>query len=184
MANLTLRLEDLCGESANDLSGKVLEAPTVRARFSLLERYLESLVIAKGRCGNPAVRHAVCELRSSRGVRVADLISRMGIGQRRFIELFRREVGLTPKLYQRVARFQRVLASIERNSDVSWSDIALLHGYFDQAHLIHDFNTFAGVPPTTYLDRRASRNHVRLPEPREGEFLQSPVRPLRHDTPV
>jgi methylphosphotriester-DNA--protein-cysteine methyltransferase len=143
----------------------VLEAPTLGARFSLLERYLESRLIATDRCGNPAVRHAISELRSSRNVRLGDLTARMGISQRRFIESFRHEVGLTPKLYQRVARFQRVLASIESAGDAAWSDIALSHGYFDQAHLIHDFSVFAGVPPTVYLDRRVSRNHVALRGP-------------------
>jgi methylphosphotriester-DNA--protein-cysteine methyltransferase len=124
---------------------------------------LEGLLAATDAPGHPAVRYALGELRSVRDLRIADLIDRMGIGQGRFVELFRGEVGLTPKLYQRVTRFQQVLAFIEDHGDIVWSDAASLHGYFDQAHLIHDFNTFAGVSPTVYLRRRSSRNHVALP---------------------
>jgi len=182
IANLTLPLEDFCGGSALALQAEILEATTNSVRFRVLERYLEALLAATDAPGHAAVRYALGELRSVREVKISDLISCMGIGQRRFIELFRREVGLTPKLYQRVARFQKVLASIENHRDIVWSDVALLHRYFDQAHLIHDFNTFAGVSPTVYLRRRSSRNHVTLPVSSNGNFLQSSARRFHHDT--
>src|SRR5688572_26206692 len=184
IANLTVPLEEFCGASALALQAEVLEAATNSVRFRLLERYLEALLAATDSPGHPAVRYALGELRSVHDVRIADLIGCMGIGQRRFIELFRREVGLTPKLYQRVARFQQVLASVENHRDIVWSDVAALHGYFDQAHLIHDFNTFAGVSPTVYLQRRSSRNHVTLPVSSNGNFLQSSPRAFLHDTPL
>jgi len=182
IANLTVPLDEFCGGSAIALQAEMLEAPSNAVRFRVLERYLEALLAAIDAPDHPAVRYALGELRSVHEVRIADLIGRMGIGQRRFIELFRREVGLTPKLYQRVTRFQQVLASIENHRDIEWSDVASLHGYFDQAHLIHDFNTFAGVSPTVYLQRRSSRNHVTLPVSSNGNFLQSSARGLHHDT--
>ncbi len=184
IANLTVPLDEFCGRSALALRAEILEAATNSVRFRVLERYLEARLAATDAPGHPAVRYALGELRSVREVRIVDLVGCMGIGQRRFIELFRREVGLTPKLYQRVARFQRVLASIENHRDVVWSDVASLHAYFDQAHLIHDFNTFAGVSPTGYLRHRSSRNHVALPVSGNGNFLQSSPRAFRHDTPL
>jgi AraC-like DNA-binding protein len=183
IANLTVPLDEFCGGSALTLRAEILEAATNSVRFRVLERYLEALLAAADTPGHPAVRQALGELRSVSEVRIADLAGRMGIGQRRFIELFRREVGLTPKLYQRVARFQQVLVSIENHRDTVWADVASLHGYFDQAHLIHDFNTFAGVSPSVYLQRRSSRNHVALPVSSDGNFLQSSARRFRHDTP-
>jgi hypothetical protein len=121
IANLTVPLDELCGRSALALRAEILEAATNSARFRVLEGYLEARLAAIDAPGHPAVRYALGELRSVREVRIVDLVGCMGIGQRRFIELFRREVGLTPKLYQRVARFQRVLASIENHGDVAWS---------------------------------------------------------------
>jgi len=69
-------------------------------------------------------------------------------------------VGLTPKLFSRIRRFQKVLAGVEDASEVDWARVALSCGYFDQAHFIHDFRAFAGVNPSTYLRYRTHRNHV------------------------
>jgi AraC-like DNA-binding protein len=184
IANLTVPLDEFCGGSALALQAEILEAATNSVRFRVLEHYLEELLAVTDSPGHPAVRYALGELQSVREARIADLIGCMGIGQRRFIELFRREVGLTPKLYQRLVRFQQVLTSIENQRDIEWSDVASLHGYFDQAHLIHDFNAFAGVSPTGYLRRRSSRNHVALPVSGKGNFLQSSARGFDHDTPL
>ena len=63
---------------------------------------------------------------------------------------FAREVGLAPKLFARVIRFQRVLEHIEKNAPVDWARLALDAGYFDQAHLIRDFRTFAETTPERY----------------------------------
>ena len=79
---------------------------------------------------------------------------------RRFIELFSREVGLTPKLYARVRRLQAVLRRLEDPAGAAWVQVALAHGYFDQAHLIRDFNRFAGSSPGDFLRRRLPEGGV------------------------
>ena len=90
----------------------------------------------------------------------------IGLSAKRFIERFKIEVGLTPKRYCRVRRFQRALALANRGRRVDWTGVALDCGYFDQAHFIHDFRSFAGLTPTEYLAARTSfQNHVK--------FLQS-----------
>ena len=58
---------------------------------------------------------------------------------------------MTPKLYCRLARFQRLLRSIQKRKTVDWADAALNSGYFDQAHFNHDFREFSGITPTEYL---------------------------------
>ena len=50
---------------------------------------------------------------------------------------------------------------LHRATDVDWADTAIACGYYDQAHMIHDFREFAGLAPTAYLTRRAVHmNHV------------------------
>jgi AraC-like DNA-binding protein len=83
------------------------------------------------------------------------------MSQRRFIELFRHEVGMTPKLFCRVERFQGVIRNLERARDVDWVDVALSYGYSDQSHFNHDFREFSGVRPSDYLSLRLSQNHIR-----------------------
>jgi len=77
--------------------------------------------------------------------------------------MFREEVGLTPKLYCRIRRFQQVLALIRCGKPVEWADIALSCGYFDQAHFVHDFRAFSGITPSAYASHRGPHtNHVSM----------------------
>ena len=91
---------------------------------------------------------------------VGDVVQGIGISSRRFWELFRNEVGLSPKAFCRIRRFNAVLTHIERLTTVDWLDVALSCGYFDQAHFNHDFRAFAGLSPSAYLRDRMSRTHV------------------------
>ena len=91
------------------------------------------------------------------------MVEQVGFSQRRFIQLFSDEVGLTPKLFCRVNRFQRVVRRLATMNEVDWAQVALDCGYYDQAHFIHDFQAFAGITPSAYLqDRTEHLNHVPL----------------------
>jgi methylphosphotriester-DNA--protein-cysteine methyltransferase len=79
-------------------------------------------------------------------------------------QVFRAEVGLSPKAYQRLARFRATLTSIDAAAGLGWPAFAAERGYYDQAHLIREFRAHAGLSPTTYLQRRGEQlNHVPLP---------------------
>ena len=85
---------------------------------------------------------------------------------KRFIERFKIEVGLTPKRFCRIRRFQHAVTRVHGGHAVNWPAVALRAGYFDQAHFIHDFRSFAGLTPTGYQAARTPfQNHVK--------FLQS-----------
>ncbi len=86
------------------------------------------------------------------------------MSQRRFLDRFRGEVGIAPKLFARVQRFQAVIRKVHTLRDVDWAAIAVECGYFDQAHFIHDFRAFSGFTPAQYFQLKSEhRNHVPLP---------------------
>jgi AraC-like DNA-binding protein len=62
-------------------------------------------------------------------------------------------VGMTPKLFSRIQRFQQTRTFIQQNRSPNWADVALDLGYFDQSHLIREFLEFSGLSPTDYLNR-------------------------------
>ena len=64
---------------------------------------------------------------------------------------FMKQVGVHPKLYARIVRFEAALDSKARASTKSWADVACEFGYFDQMHMIHDFKSFARGTPTDIL---------------------------------
>jgi len=159
--NEYVALETLWGRDAKDLRERLLEAPTADAKFGVLEQYLWKRV-AKPLERHPAVGFALREFQGATGARtVADVSGQIGFSARHFIQVFADEVGMTPKLFCRVQRFQETVRRIGMGQRVDWAGMALDCGYFDQAHFIHDFRAFSGLSPSAYAAQRTGHlNHV------------------------
>jgi len=160
--NHNITLADLWGERrACKLLTLLHDSATAEMKFQVLEEWLV-LVATRPLKHHPAVSFALQEFQRDPGsLKSAEMAERVGISQRRFIQIFRDEVGLTPKLFCRVQRFQEVIKTIGSRDTVDWLDIALPCGYFDQAHFIHDFQEFSGLTPREYLGlRTAHLRHV------------------------
>ncbi|MGH9633175.1 MAG: helix-turn-helix domain-containing protein [Bryobacteraceae bacterium] len=96
-------------------------------------------------------------------VTIAEVTHKTGLSPRRFAQLFRENVGVTPKLYCRIRRFQEAIRQIRMGAEVRWADVALDCGYFDQAHFVNEFRSFSGIKPTTYRTGSTTwANHVAL----------------------
>jgi AraC-like DNA-binding protein len=156
---LHVSLKELWGGFAREVRERVLAAKTVDARFDLVEAALAARA-AKPLEHHRAVRYALGEFCS--GARtIAEVTEATGLSARRFIEVFKQQVGLAPKQYCRVQRFQRVTCGLPAARDVDWADVAAEYGYCDQAHLIHDFRAISGLTPGEYLGLRTEHlNHV------------------------
>jgi AraC-like DNA-binding protein len=153
--NAHLPLSDLWGSAAYDLQERLLAARAHEERFSTLEAFLLQQTACFTR--HPAVAYALRQFRGApQAGRISAVTNQLGLSPKRFIQLFRQEVGLTPKLYSRLQRFNHVLHQIEKSEDFDWADMALASGYFDQAHFSHDFREFSGMTPVDYL---LQRNH-------------------------
>jgi len=146
---------------AGELRERLLAAPTIDAMFPIAQQYLLAQLVKPLEL-HPAVNFARRQFCARpHEVTVASVLNQTGLSQRRFIQLFHEEVGITPKAFCRVRRFQRILESVHRSSEVNWVHVALDCGYYDQAHFIHDFRQFSGLTPTQYWQRATTHlNHV------------------------
>ena len=91
---------------------------------------------------------------------IGKLARDVGLSNRRFTDVFNFQVGVKPKLFVRIERFQHLLQKVHILPVVDWGQLALEQGYFDQAHLIRDFVAFSGLSPADYLRRLHDlRNH-------------------------
>jgi AraC-like DNA-binding protein len=79
---------------------------------------------------------------------IKDLARRVHTSPRNLSRLFDRFVGLAPKVFCRIVRFQRVVRTLKDHPGRKQLSLALGAGYYDQAHLIHEFQALAGQPPT------------------------------------
>jgi AraC-like DNA-binding protein len=159
-------LESLWGRRRTAaLRERLLENSSIDATLDALEAALHEMWRPPGL--HPAVNFALAAFdRAPSTTSIAAVTDAIGLSAKRFIERFKIEVGLTPKRYCRIRRFQHALALSHRGRHVDWTRVALDCGYFDQAHFIHDFRSFAGLTPTGYQSARTSfQNHV--------TFLQS-----------
>ena len=165
LRDLSISLETLWGSAAVELRDRLAEATPGASRLALLEQSLLDHLDPK-RLPNPAIRHTVLRLRRSHGlVSIGSLADECGLSRRRFIEIFRDQVGLTPKLYGRLRRFRRAIVATRSIHEVDWADLAAACGYSDQPHLVHEFRAFTGLTPSVYLRHRTSHlNHLRDPD--------------------
>jgi len=161
--DLHVSLEDIWGVEARGLRERLLEADPGE-RFELLEGWLLQQP-GEDLNRHPAVTYALTEFSGVPHTRtVAHVTDQVGLSARRFIELFDEEVGLTPKLYCRIQRFQYAIKLAHQTEDIDWADLAAMAGYYDQSHMIRDFQEFSGLNPSAYLkDRGPHLNHVPLP---------------------
>ncbi len=160
LRNQIVPLDVLWGRLLTDeLRDRLLTTSSIRQLFQIMEQFLLHQLRMDDPF-HPAVRFALSQFQNGRHT-VASVTNQIGLSQRHFIQHFRQEVGLTPKLFCRLQRFQHVTRLIQKKQVVHWADVALTCGYFDQAHFIHDFQTFSGLNPTAYFDQRSDRpNHV------------------------
>jgi AraC-like DNA-binding protein len=147
-------LDEVLGTRVRDLRERVLERRGARGRIAAIEDWL--LERGGGALdANPVVDYLTSRLFAPAGLRISDLVEEVGYTQRHVAALFRRWVGLSPKQYARVRRFNSLVlhATGTPESEPDWADLALEYGYFDQSHMIHEFREFSGLTPESYLER-------------------------------
>ncbi len=103
---------------------------------------------------------------------IAALADRAGLSMRQFERKFIERVGMRPKLFARIARFEAALDGKARFAARSWTDVAHQFGYYDQMHMVHDFAEFTGETPTETLIHFETVFRERLVKLRSAEHPQ------------
>jgi AraC-like DNA-binding protein len=164
--NRWITIADLWGEGrARRLLELLHDAPTIDDKFDVLERWLLCAATSPLQ-HHAAIAFALDTFEKAFGVKSSAAVAeRVHLSRKRFIDLFRNEVGMTPKLFCRVQRFRDLVVKIQHEKAVDWVDLALSFGYTDQSHFIHEFREFSGLRPSDYLPLRTEQaGHVRIPE--------------------
>ncbi len=129
-------------------------AQKLAALDAILNEHLRGR-IAERRVTTTAALHLL------RGNSVRYTSASLGMSERRLHQIFCEDVGLSPKLWSRVDRFQGILHALHSGADLPWDQLALACGYYDQSHFSNDFRAFSGIDPSTYAAHRGPwRNHV------------------------
>jgi len=147
-------LSDALGDGASRLREQLLNTASLTARFRTVEHWLLARLGARPRI-HPSVRWASDQIAAHAGqLSIEALAAKTGFSRRHLGNLFRQQVGLSPKSLARVHRFRGALALFDgADGDVPWMALAERCGYYDQSHLINEFRRFSGFSPVE-LSRR------------------------------
>jgi AraC-like DNA-binding protein len=143
-------LEDIVGRRCRELTDRLADAPDAASRATVLDAVLTRWAVEGD---YPQVVDAAWRgLALSAGrVPVSRIAEQVGLGRRHLGQLFRAELGLTPKTVARIFRFGQARRCLRSGRTASLAQAAVACGYFDQAHLANDWKELAGCTPGQWM---------------------------------
>lgn len=146
--NTVVDAEVLLGPSVAQLREDIMDDIDPQEIFIKVERYFKKKIKQQD------IEHAVISYMCNHiFAPMSFLVQKTGYSQKHLIHLFKKHVGVTPKYFQRISRFNKVLNDIQAmRSEIDWTDIVFDNHYFDQAHFIKDFTHFIGLSPQCYIE--------------------------------
>lgn len=149
--NLVHDTDLLLGAEGAALHRAVNARATTNEKVEQVQRFLLHRLERTGR-DEWVVDYGVSEIRRSGGsISMQELSARLGVSQRYVHRKFTEGVGVSPKSFASITRFQRFFSSLAAGKTPRDSlDRAIYESYFDQAHFIKDFKRFTGLTPGNY----------------------------------
>ncbi|MGY0037261.1 DUF6597 domain-containing transcriptional factor [Pedobacter sp. NJ-S-72] len=133
------------------LKEQLLATPDINDQIAILFSYLTFQIRRNDTQANPPMDYALSSMINSNGDMPLKMIQEyLQLSERSLERKFKAHIGISPKLFSRICRFQAALSQL-RNSDYDkFSDIAYVNNYADQSHFIRSFKEFAGFSPFQY----------------------------------
>ena len=132
-----------------DLAPRLADSDDFEGRATIMARHLTTLA---AEADDADLTESAARLIAARGgqLKIGELAGRLGVTRRQLERQCRRDLGVSPKMLARILRFRRAAALIARGRVRSGADLAAAGGYVDQAHLIREFQEFAGTTPRLF----------------------------------
>lgn len=141
------------------LPQRLREAPDDGTRAALLLQALQAMAAGRQDADRLRALQAAALLREGVGGRpVREAASALGLGERRLQQIFRAQVGLSPRAYGRLARMHACLRLLRRPAATPWAELAVEGGFYDQSHLANEFRALCGLTPQQFLQRTVSHS--------------------------
>jgi AraC-like DNA-binding protein len=146
-----IELTDSCVDLTlllNDFKDPLLNASSPYSHVEIFSAHLYSRIQKSRYHIDHAIEYALTQIVQANGnLPLRDLQKKLKLSERGFQRRFNQHVGISPKLFSRVSRFQAALRQLKNNNYANLSDVAFDNGYADQSHFIRSFKEFAGFSP-------------------------------------
>lgn len=157
---LTNRHSDMNALVKTGLTEQLLNTPQSDRRIELLSIFLMKQAAIQP-VKNEKIAYAAVQLQQGDGLK--SIRSKLNISESSLERQFKQCIGISPKLYARITRFQSTLENLRKAGYNRLTDIAYENDYFDQSHFIRDFKAFSGTSPKQYISR-ANEQVANFPE--------------------
>ena len=162
MLDFSVESRALLGPAISEVEARLAEAPDYATMLAALETYLlGQLRRLRPQHEQPIDRLLAVLLPSGRlGSSLDQLAAEACLSPRQFERSFVARVGLGPKLFARIARFDQAFRLKEQQPGLDWLAVAVRCGYYDYRHLVRDFREFAGSTPPQLLAAETAYTRV------------------------
>jgi AraC-like DNA-binding protein len=150
--NTYINAEDCLGKQVSLLCEQLYEMNEIGKMVEAIESYLIQLINKRCKPAEPFDMISQFMVKQDEGTSLAMLASQSCLSVRQFIRKFEDQIGVSTKLFQKLARFDRAYRLKNNNPDKDWLFIALACGYYDYQHMVKDFKTFINLTPTAFYE--------------------------------
>lgn len=147
--NELIGLDEFWGSAGRELEDQVFNADDHQQRCCLVENFLAARYLNLKSSPVELAAQLMSDFRKK--CEIKNVAASVNLSLAQFRRRFRNEIGLSPKEFQRVRRIVAVQKQLEKNSTLSFTQLAYRFHYYDQSHFIHDFQAVTGVTPTLYF---------------------------------
>ena len=146
-------MSDLIKNEAIELEDKLINSKNNNQRITHLENFLlKRIIINKD---FERVEHAIKIIENSKGqIKTQVIAQEVCLGIKQFERIFSKHVGLNPKKFTSIVRFQNVIRMKMNDKNANMYQLAFDNGYYDQSHFIHDFKNLTGLLPRDFFHDR------------------------------
>ncbi len=150
--NQDYSLEELLGAAGRELEERLMNAEDVQHRIACISSFIyRKLKYQKTKISLPFAACLDRIIKSGGEITIEQIAQQSSFSIRSLERQFSSELGVSPKLYSRIVRFQRAIKLFENNLVKDFTDLSYYTGYYDQSHFIREFKHFSGMRPKDYF---------------------------------
>lgn len=152
LSNKVISADKIFGQEILLLRQELLATKTVDEKFKAAELWLNKIYSAD-KAPPIEIIDIIKQLHSSPTTKYKQIVSAYSKTQKHLIDQFKKYVGVTPKYYQRIIRFNEILQQLHQSKTIDWAQLACEFEYTDQSHFIKEFKHFSGFNPEKYINK-------------------------------
>ncbi|MCC8134978.1 MAG: helix-turn-helix domain-containing protein [Tannerellaceae bacterium] len=148
--NRTIPVDCMGDKKLEELEEKIMDTEDIRTCILLIEAFLLKRLITDQDHYFKRLQHSLLMAKIQPETKTFQLASASCFSTKQYKRIFNEYVGINPKEFLRILRFQRTLHILHNQPSILFTDLAFQAGYYDQAHLTKEFKRFSGYMPTQY----------------------------------